>query len=400
MDFLHGIEHINTPSDVVPVNDIVTAVIGLVGTADKGDTNVLTLCISEQDDAAFGTKGTIPESLKAIRLQQGTGGSALVFVVKVKSDTETATAADIIGEVSETGERTGLKLFETAQNKYGFEPMILITPHYSALAAVKQELVAMTEKNESMAYIDTPAGWGFNQAIESRGVSGEFATLKEGQKLLFPHILIPNPDYDEEAGEPGEKYFTVPVSAYAAGLRAKVDLAEGWHISSSNHAFTGVEGTDVALTFALNDKTCEANLLNAAGIVTVVNMYGNGIVEWGNRTAGFPGNTGPEVFECVRRSRMIMKRSITLATAQFIDVKQVKQADIDLIRNTVNQYYNRLVSEGKIVYGQCFYDKAKNPASELAKGHVTFSNVWTPAIPMERMTFDHTIDLNKLLTIE
>ena len=38
---------------------------------------------------------------------------------------------------------------------------------------------------------------------------------------------------------------------------------------------------------------------------------------------------------------MIMKRSITMARAQFIDVKQVKQADIDLVRNTVNQYYNR-----------------------------------------------------------
>lgn len=83
-DFLHGIEHVNVASDVVPVNDIVTAVIGLVGTADKGDTNVLTLCKSAADDAAFGTQGTIPEALKAIRMQDSTAGSALVFVVKVK----------------------------------------------------------------------------------------------------------------------------------------------------------------------------------------------------------------------------------------------------------------------------------------------------------------------------
>lgn len=86
-DFLHGIEHVNVASDVVPVNDIVTAVIGLVGTADKGDTNVLTLCKSAADDAAFGTQGTIPEALKAIRMQDSTAGSALVFVVKVKDAT-------------------------------------------------------------------------------------------------------------------------------------------------------------------------------------------------------------------------------------------------------------------------------------------------------------------------
>lgn len=267
-DFLHGIEHVNVASDVVPVNDIVTAVIGLVGTADKGDTNVLTLCKSAADDAAFGTQGTIPEALKAIRMQDSTAGSALVFVVKVKDATAEITGADIVGTISETGERTGLKLFETAGNKYGFEPMIYIAPRYSALDAVKQELAVITEKTEAMAYIDTPDGWGFNQAIESRGASGDFATLKAGQKLLFPHVLIPNPEYNPDAEEPGERYLTMPVSAYAAGLRAKVDLTEGWHVSSSNHAYTGIEGTDVPITFALSDKTCEANLLNAQGITS------------------------------------------------------------------------------------------------------------------------------------
>lgn len=400
MDFLHGIEHVNTPADVVPVNDIVTAVIGLVGTSDAGATNVLTLCKSEKDDAAFGTKGTIPEALKAIRLHDTASGGALVFVVKVKGADEQITAADIVGEVKVTGERTGLKLFETAQNKYGFEPMIYIAPRYSALDAVKQELVAITEKTEAMAYIDAPDGWSFNQAIESRSNGGDFATLKEGQKLLFPHVLIPNPEYAADAAQPAAQYLNVPVSAYAAGLRAKIDLTEGWHVSSSNHAYTGIEGTDVPITFALNDKTCEANLLNAAGITTVVNMYGNGLVEWGNYTTGFPGTTTPEVFECIRRSRMIMKRSITMACAQFIDKKQVKQADIDLVRNTVNQFYNKLMNDQKIVYGQCFFDKKKNPVSELAQGHVTFSNEWTPALPMQRMTFDHKIDLNKLSTLE
>ena len=123
--------------------------------------------------------------------------------------------------------------------------MIYIAPRYSALDAVKQELIVITEKTEAMAYIDTPDGWGFNQAIESRGAEGDFATLKAGQKLLFPHVLVANPEYNPDVEDPGERYLTLPVSAYAAGLRAKVDLTEGWHVSSSNHAYTGIEGTDV-----------------------------------------------------------------------------------------------------------------------------------------------------------
>ncbi|MDR2805842.1 MAG: phage tail sheath subtilisin-like domain-containing protein, partial [Dysgonamonadaceae bacterium] len=311
MAFLHGIEHLNLPADFTPVNDVVTAVVGLVGTAEQGETNVLTLCKNVKDDAQFGTSGTIPEALRAIRMQDGTRGSALVFVVKVKSDTDTVAPADIVGVVNETGERTGLKLFETASGKFGFEPMIYIVPRYSALGAVKQALVSITNKNESMAYIDTPDGYTFDDALTSRGQGGDFATLNDGQKLLFPHFLIPNPEYVDAESTPGEsKYLNVPMSAFAAGLRAKIDLEDGWHVSSSNHRITGVDGMDVDLTFALGDTNCEVNLLNAQGITTAVNMYGGGIVEWGNYSAGYPGNTNTEAFECVRRTRAIMKRAI------------------------------------------------------------------------------------------
>ena len=400
MAFLHGIEHLNLPADFTPVNDIVTAVIGLVGTADGGEMNTLTLCKSAKDDAQFGTKGTIPEALRAIRMQDGTKGSALVFVVKVKSDTVPALPADIIGTVNGAGVRTGLKLFETALGKFGFEPMIFIAPRYSALGAVKQELIAITNKNEAMAYIDTPDGFTFNDAISSRGNGGDFATLNDGQKLLCPHFLISNPEYVDAETTPGEnRYLNAPMSAFAAGLRAKIDLEEGWHVSSSNHRVTGVEGMDVDLTFALGDTNCEANLLNAAGITTAVNMFGNGIVEWGNYSAGFPGNTNTEAFECVRRTRAIMKRSIQQACIPFIDKKTICKADIDLIRNTINQYLNSLVSKGKIVYGKCFYRPKSNPINELAQGHLTFNIEFTPALPMQRLTFTYKIDLSQLSNI-
>ena len=162
--FLHGIEHLNLAADYTPVNDVVTAVIGLVGTADKGPVNELTLCISEKDDAQFGTAGTIPEALAAIRKQSSSRGSALVLVIKVKADTEEITPADIIGTVDEVGNRTGLKLFETALPRFGFEPMIYIAPRYSALSAVASELVVITNKTEAVAYIDTPDGYTFSQA--------------------------------------------------------------------------------------------------------------------------------------------------------------------------------------------------------------------------------------------
>ena len=83
MAFLHGIEHLDVPSDLVAVNDVPTAVIGLIGTASGStiEVNKLYLCSNEKDDAKFGAFGTIPEVLKAIRLQKSKRGSALVFVI-------------------------------------------------------------------------------------------------------------------------------------------------------------------------------------------------------------------------------------------------------------------------------------------------------------------------------
>ena len=399
MDFLHGIEHLDVASDLVPVNDVVTAVIGLVGTSAADNVGQLILCRSAQDDTQFGTEGTIPESLKAIRMQDSAQGSALVLVINVAHPDDTITASTIIGEITSEGERTGLKLFDTAQPRFGFEPSIYIVPHYSALPAVVAELIAMTNKTETMAYIDAPAGMTVEQVIEARNGSGQFAQLNEGQKLLFPQFLVSNPDYNAEDPESNE-YNTVPMSAYMAGLRAKVDLEKGWHYSSSNQTINGVAGMDVAITFGLSDKTCEANRLKAAGITPAVNMYGNGIVEWGNYTTGFPANTTPAALECVRRTRAIMKRSIGLASVQFIDRLHIRQADIDLVRNSVNQYLNRLSNEGKIIEGECFYRKQDNPTSELALGHVTFAIEFTPSIPMQRLTYTYKIDTENLANIQ
>jgi phage tail sheath protein FI len=384
MAFLHGIEHLNLPADFAPVNDVVTAVIGLAGTADQGETNVLTLCKSAEDDKNFGTQGTIPDALKAIRAQEGARGSALVFVVRVnKGETTEDTVTNIVGPIDENGKRTGLQLFETALPKFGFEPMIYIVPEYSAQSEVITALKTITKRSESMAYIDMIDEETATAAIAAK-VSGTFSGLLEGQKLLFPQFEVGNK--------------TVPMSAYAAGLRAKIDLEEGWHVSSSNHQINGVDGISVDLTFALGDLTCDANMLNEKGITTAVNMYGRGIVEWGNYSAGFPGNTNTEAFECVSRTRAIMKRTIQQACIPFIDKPFIK-ANVDAIRNTVNQYLNGLTSQGKIVYGQCFYSPESNPLNELTQGHLTFSIEFTPALPMQRLTFTYKIDLSQLSNI-
>jgi phage tail sheath protein FI len=93
-----------------------------------------------------------------------------------------------------------------------------------------------------------------------------------------------------------------------------------------------------------------------------------------------------------------MKRAIEKACIPFIDKPFIK-ANVDAIRNTVNQYLNALKSQGKIVEGVCSYVPESNPLNELAQGHLQFDIVFTPALPMQRLTFTYKIDLSALSNI-
>ena len=400
MELIHGIETVDLPQDFAPARTVATSVIGLIGTSN-GDiaNNELVLTTTERGDAVFGDKGTLPAALRAIRQNQSRKGGAVVIVNKIGSHTDTITPAQVIGAVSATNVRTGLKLFEVSNSKFGLEPMIYDATSFSSLGAVTNELRGIAYKNEAMAYINTPSGYTFGEAIAARQPNGDFSNLDGGCKLLFPHLLYPNVDYIDADQTPDvDRFIAAPFSSYAAGLRSRIDMDFGWHYSSSNHPIFGVARPDVDLTFGIGDPTCEVHMLNAQGVTTAAALPGLGLRVWGNYTAGFPGNTTVDMFEAVRRTRAIMKRTLVLSASPFLSIPLI-QAHIDMIRNTVQQYLNVLMAQKRIVFGECTYRLENNPIGQLAAGHVTFDIEFTPCIPMQKMTFNFAINLDQLLNI-
>ena len=89
MSFFHGVETFNEATGTTPVNQVDTAVIGLVGIFPKGAVNTLKLCNSIQDTAQFGDinypmQGN--ESLKRI-YKEDPGAKVLVVNVYDPSTT-------------------------------------------------------------------------------------------------------------------------------------------------------------------------------------------------------------------------------------------------------------------------------------------------------------------------
>lgn len=383
-DFLHGVETIQVKASSGNLTTVKTSVIGLIGTAGTGTANTLHLCTSETDDSTFGTTGTIPEALKIIRKQYK---AAIVFVISIGTGTPTPVAADFEGEIDAiTGAKTGLFLFENCFSLYGFLPKIIIAPKYSATAAIATLLRATALQFRAAAYLDSPTAMTIADAKASRGVSGVWNFSDYRAKLLFPGIK----DTDG---------VTVPFSPFAAGIRAFVDNTEGFWVSSSNHTMEGIQGIETLITAAINDPNSDANLLNAAGITTVYNTYGSGFREWGNRNSSFPTNTDPRTFEAIQRIDDITSESIELAMLPFLD-KPMNKAQIDLVSQTVNTYFNNLISKGALLQGSnCYFDPTKNTVEEMAAGHFVWTKNFMGAVPGERLTFYSVIDTNLLLNL-
>ncbi|MGI2326260.1 phage tail sheath subtilisin-like domain-containing protein, partial [Methylococcus sp. S1B] len=65
---------------------------------------------------------------------------------------------------------------------------------------------------------------------------------------------------------------------------------------------------------------------------------------------------------------------------QFLD-QPITDALIDAITESVNLFLRTLVMRGALIDGHCGYDKAKNPVTEIALGHLTFDITFMPPPP-------------------
>lgn len=316
-------------------------------------------------------------------------GGAIAANAQVKADYTHAdpslvTSADIIGAVSVAGLRSGLKAFADSYNLFGFFPKLFIAPGFSTLNSVSVELIAAAEQMGGIAYIDAPIGTTVQQVIAGRGPAGviNFNTSSDRVRLCYPHVKV----YD--AATDGERL--EPLSIRAAGLRAKVDLDDGYWWSSSNRELVGVIGLERPLTARVDDPSSEVNLLNEVGITTVFNSFGTGLRLWGNRTAAWPTVTHMRNFENVRRTKDIIDESIRYSSLQFVDMP-ITQALIDSITESVNLFGRKLTGDGALLGFECWYDPARNPQTELELGHLLFNYKLTVPLPFERGTFETEI---------
>jgi uncharacterized protein len=295
--------------------------------------------------------------------------------------------ADVIGEVGADGVRVGAQAWLDSGAKYGFMPKILIAPVYSTTASMVAALAVLAAKSKCRAvYIaDAPIGTTVTEAITGRGPTGDinFEISDDRGILTFPYVKRTATELQ-------------PQSQYMAGVMAANDETNGFWKSPSNKVIKGVVGLEIPISAALNDATCQANVLNEAGICTVFNAYGTGFRTWGNRSSAFPASAALIGFIKTRRVSDQIHESLEMAMLEFVD-DDITDVVITAVLDTCNGYMRVLAGRRAVPKGSRIeFNTAKNPAEELALGHVTFDIVWATSPPLERVTFESFIDVNLL----
>lgn len=292
-------------------------------------------------------------------------------------------AEDIIGAVDVDGNRSGIEAFRNCFNQFGFNPKILIAPGYSSQASVRAALEVMADALRAIEISDAPLGTTVADAIAGRGPSGSvnLQTSNHRTALTFPYI---------KTGSGLEPY-----SQRLAATICKTDLEKGFWYSPSNKEIPGAIGMEIPITGAVNASGTEADALNEAGIITVLNSFGTGFRAWGNRSAAYPSDTHPLVFLCVRRTADMIEESLELASLPFVDLPG-SPAMITSVIESGKQYIRTLIQRGAILDGDAWWDPAENPQTNLANGLYSYCYDFMPPTPQERMRYIARINMNYL----
>lgn len=379
MGFLHGVETFEVQEGPVPVNEVKSAVVALVGTSPQGEPGEMYVIRKREDaEAAFSvdgdwSNGTLKNAFDAIF------DHVNVTVLAINAGSN-ATVGDVIEAIPN---------FEAALSRFGFFGKIFIAPGFSHELGVAAELVATAEKCRGVALLDTPEGLTPEQAVTFKNNFGQGNAI-----VCYPKVKVFDTVTEMEKLD--------WLSGRMAGLMASVDKDEGYHVSPSNHVLQGIVGAERILDYIPNNEDTELNYVNSQGIVSVLYFLGSGYRLFGNRTCAFPFQSDPLTFIPWRRTASVIEESIEHFTLQFLDKPMfTRPADakfglLSRVEESVNDFIRALMSRGALVDGRCYVRLDDNPTGELAKGHLTYTYEITPPPPAERITYRAVINIKAL----
>lgn len=378
-DYHHGVEVVEINDGTRTISTVSTAVVGMVCTASDADAGAFPLnepvLITNPQSAIAkaGAKGTLKKSLQLIANQS----KPVVVVVRVAEGTgddeeaQAQTISNIIGTTDDNGKYTGLKALLTAKAVTGVKPRILGVPGLDT-QEVATALVSVAQKLRAFAYV---SAWGCKTISDVIAYRENFSARE--LMIIWPEFL----GWDTTASATTTSYAT----AIALGLRAKIDNDTGWHKTLSNVGVNEVTGISASVFWDLQEKGTDADLLNEAGVTTLIRS--DGFRFWGNRNC-----SDDPLFQFENYTRTAQVIADTMAEGHmWANDKPITATLIRDIIDGINAKFRELKSGGYIIDATCWFDEEANSKESLKAGKLFIDYDYTPVPPLEHLTLRQRI---------
>ncbi|MDR3434639.1 MAG: phage tail sheath protein [Rouxiella aceris] len=373
-DYHHGVRVVEINDGTRVISTVSTAIIGIVCTAEDADadafpldtpvliTNVLTAA------GKAGKEGTLRASLMAIANQ----AKPVVVVVRVaEGETEAETTSNIIGTTDASGMYTGMKALLSAQTELGVKPRILGVPGLDNLQ-VATALAAVCQQLRAFGYVSAYGCKTLSDAIKYRDNFSQRELM-----VIWPDFVAWNTTTSASD--------IAPATAYALGLRAKIDQETGWHKTLSNVGINGVTGLSASVYWDLQTPGTDADLLNKACVTTLIRK--DGFKFWGQRTCS---DDPLFLFENYTRTAQVLADTMAEAHLWAMDKPMTPTLIKDMI-DGINAKMRELKTAGLIIDGSCWYDAEANTVDTLKAGKLFIDYDYTPVPPLEDLTLRQRI---------
>lgn len=367
-DYHHGVRVLEINEGTRPIRTVSTAVVGLVCTAHDADAAtfpldtpvLLTNVVAALGKA--GTKGTLYRTLDALGRQT----KPVTIVVRVAEGKDAdETTSNVVGTVTAEGKYTGMRALLRAQSRFGVRPRILAAPSLDT-QPVAAALVAIAQSLRAFAYVSAHGCTTKEEAVAYRRQFSQRELM-----VIWPDFLA----WDDVSSTT----VVVPATAYAAGLRAKIDNDTGWHRTLSNVGVNGVTGISTDVSWDLQDPATDAGYLNEQDVTTLVNR--NGLRFWGSRTCS---DDPLFAFENYTRTAHVIADSIAEAQMTVVDGPLNPSLPRDIIES-INGKFREWTSLGYLIGGSSWFDPEPNTTEVLKSGKAYLDYDYTPVPPLENL---------------
>ena len=373
--FHHGIRVFEEGQASTELRVPSTSVIGMVVTASDADTGfypldtpVLVTDIRRGLDKA-GSLGTLAPSLDAIR-QQCSPAMVIVRVGEGEGATteerEASQTSKVVGSYA-GGVRTGMQALLSAQAKLRVRPKILGAPGLDA-KPVAEELAVLAKKLRGMSYVSAYGAEDISEALLYQNGFGQRETM-----VIWPDC--------EKWSTVSNSNVVAPATAYALGLRSRIDIETGWHKSLSNVPLNGVTGVSKDVYFDLEAVDTDADILNAGNVTTLIEQKGYRL--WGNRTCSTDANFA---FETATRTANAIAEMMIESHFNFVD-KPFHPSLIKDMMESINAKFRDMTASKVILGGSCWLDMSVNTVNNLKIGRFRLDYDYTPVPPLEDLGF-------------